>query len=62
MNQKDEIIIRREMEGIYLGVKVTEHEVDLLERAKELMAKHHVYSVAMEMLISRLRACLEVPE
>ncbi len=46
------------MKGEYLGVEVTEQEVDILENAQEIMAKHHIYSVHMQMLIGRLRCSL----
>lgn len=46
------------MKGEYLGVEVTEEEVEILEKAREIMAKHHIYSVHMLMLIGRLRSSL----
>jgi len=43
------------MKGEYLGVEVTEEDIEILEKAQEIMAKHHIYSVHMRMLIGQLR-------
>ena len=39
-------------------VEVTEEDVEILEKARDIMADHHIYSVHMIWLIERLRASL----